>query len=158
MGTLDKNGQPMLSRQQEFYEGAIPHPDHFERFDQILPGAANRILELTEREQAAAHKAREKDQEFRDDLLDANREDTRHKQNVALIALGLCLAASVGLAALGAHVAAGIVGGTTVVGVIASFLGSQRKAEKSSKKSDPPAKAEPSDQIVVRKPPSKKRK
>lgn len=158
VGTVDHNGNPMVSRQQEFYEGAIPHPDHLEKFEQILPGAADRILQLTEREQAAAHKAHEKDQEFRDELLEANREDNRFRQVIALIALFFCLSASVGLAALGAVVAAGIVGGTTVVGVIASFLGSHFKSEKGSKKQEPQPKPEPSNQILVKKPPSKSSK
>ena len=158
VGTVDHNGNPMVSRQQEFYEGAIPHPDHLEKFEEILPGSADRILKLTELEQAAAHRAHEKDLEFRDDLLEANREDNKFRQIVALVALFLCLAASLGLAALGAIAAAGVVGGTTVLGVMASFLNSHFKGEKAAKKQESAAKVEPNNQIVVKKPTAKNAK
>jgi uncharacterized membrane protein len=35
-----------------FFSGPLPPPGMFERYDQILPGAADRILALSEKEQA----------------------------------------------------------------------------------------------------------
>ncbi len=32
------------------YSGPLPHPDHFDRYDQVLPGAADRILSMAENE------------------------------------------------------------------------------------------------------------
>jgi len=37
-----------LTIRQETYLGPLPHPDHLRRFEEILPGAAERILRLTE--------------------------------------------------------------------------------------------------------------
>ncbi|MGL5123851.1 MAG: DUF2335 domain-containing protein [Fusobacteriaceae bacterium] len=41
---------------QEAYTGPIPHPDLFEKFDKVLPGAAERILKMAELEQENRHK------------------------------------------------------------------------------------------------------
>lgn len=40
---------------QENYTGPIPHPDLFKQFDEVLPGAANRILTMAEEEQKNRH-------------------------------------------------------------------------------------------------------
>ena len=42
------------------YSGPLPLPSHFEHYDRILPGAADRILKMGELEQAARqdHQAR----------------------------------------------------------------------------------------------------
>lgn len=41
--------------QQEAYQGPIPHPDLFAKFEDILPGAADRILTMSESEQKHRH-------------------------------------------------------------------------------------------------------
>lgn len=38
------------------HSGPIPDPDTLERYNQIIPNAANRILEMAEKEQAHRHK------------------------------------------------------------------------------------------------------
>lgn len=124
---VGSNGNRVVARKQEFYEGALPHPEHFARFEEILPGSADRILALTEREQKAAHDSNSADLDFRNKVLESTVAENNKKHNTALLALGMCLLASVGLAYLGADIAAGIVGGTTVVGVVASFLGNKLK-------------------------------
>lgn len=37
------------------WSGPLPAPDDFQRYEEILPGAANRILEIVERQQAHQH-------------------------------------------------------------------------------------------------------
>lgn len=39
----------------EYYSGPLPHPEHLEHFDRVLPGAADRILTMAEREQSHRH-------------------------------------------------------------------------------------------------------
>ncbi len=41
--------------QAEMYSGPMPHPAHFAQFEQTLPGSADRILTMTELEQAHRH-------------------------------------------------------------------------------------------------------
>lgn len=126
--------QLMVAQRQEFYQGALPHPEHLARFEEVLPGLADRIMRLTEKEQAAALAAAEADQRFRQGVLEATIHENKRKHFTALFALALCLAASIALAYLGAIAAAAIVGGTTVVGVVASFLGSKLSDVIASKK------------------------
>ena len=51
---LDDDGQARLIRKStrlemhKSHEGPLPAPEDFERYDQVLPGAAERILALTE--------------------------------------------------------------------------------------------------------------
>jgi uncharacterized membrane protein len=53
------NGQQLPDRQKprivgigmsksEIYSGPLPHPDHFQKYEQICPGAANRIIKMAE--------------------------------------------------------------------------------------------------------------
>jgi uncharacterized membrane protein len=41
---------------EEAYSGPLPHPDHLSRYDAILPGAAERILRMSETEQRHRHR------------------------------------------------------------------------------------------------------
>lgn len=36
----------------EAYQGPLPHPDHLERYENIAPGYANRILAMVEKQQS----------------------------------------------------------------------------------------------------------
>jgi uncharacterized membrane protein len=36
---------------KELYSGPLPHPSHFQRFENILPGSADRILAMAERQE-----------------------------------------------------------------------------------------------------------
>lgn len=40
-----------IVRTTEFYSGVIPHPRHLREYNEILPGAADRLLSMAEREQ-----------------------------------------------------------------------------------------------------------
>lgn len=40
---------------EEYYSGPLPHPRHLEYFERTLPGAADRILSMAERQQSHRH-------------------------------------------------------------------------------------------------------
>lgn len=42
--------RPTLVQRSESFEGPVPHPSLLQQYDQIVPGAANRILEMAEQE------------------------------------------------------------------------------------------------------------
>lgn len=48
-------GQEMKVVHQEAYQGPLPHPDLLKKFDEIVPGAAERILSMAEKEQQHRH-------------------------------------------------------------------------------------------------------
>lgn len=49
------NGQEMKVVHQEAYQGSLPHPDLLKKFEEITPGAAERILAMAEKEQQHRH-------------------------------------------------------------------------------------------------------
>lgn len=54
-----KNTNPVEKNQlikvQEHYSGPLPHPDALARYDQIVPGAAERIIKMAEKEMGHRH-------------------------------------------------------------------------------------------------------
>lgn len=100
----------------QLHAGPLPDAETFARYDQILPGAADRILRMAENEQNARHKAQEK---FFTDL--------KCLRNYTLIhALAICGVAFFAIyrdypIASGVLVALAIVGG---------WIGGQRRANR----------------------------
>ena len=139
-----------LEHRQESFEGLLPHPDHLERYEKILAGSADRILRMAEIEQARVHSFVDEDQSFRSDLLDARRSENRWKQVTAICALTICISAAIVLAWMGDSITAGIVAGTTCVGVVGSILTSQLKgsAEDGPKESKPKSRGKPGNGVV----------
>ena len=125
-----------LLLQQAHYQGPLPLPDHFERYNEVLPGSAERILMMAEKEQIHRLSQEQESLKFQCEIIKA---DSEHKKlSLKLTVFGLvpmCMATAVGLALCGSHVAAGVVGGTTVV-TIASFtlIGKLSKENKEKNK------------------------
>lgn len=44
---LDRIEQ-ILIKKEESFSGPLPHPEHFKKYNQIVPGSANRLLKMTE--------------------------------------------------------------------------------------------------------------
>lgn len=49
------NGQEVKLVHQEAYQGPLPHPDLLVKYEEIIPGAAERILSMAEKEQQHRH-------------------------------------------------------------------------------------------------------
>lgn len=101
--------------QSASFKGPLPPPSLFGKYEEILPGSANRILQLTEREQSQRHAWDNKALEFR------NKEVSRGQ----LYGLGLGVAAIVGAvvcAYFGQTLVAIIIGGTSLAGIVAAFI------------------------------------
>lgn len=45
--------------QRESFSGPLPHPDHLKRYNQIVPGSANRLLKMAEDDLAHIHKMKQ---------------------------------------------------------------------------------------------------
>jgi len=94
--------------------GPIPPPEQLRAYEQIVPGAANRILTMAEQEQ-----------KVRLSILSAQVRQSARGQWMAF-ALALCfLAASIWVTLAGWPWVGGILGGTTVVGVVTIFITGQ---------------------------------
>lgn len=108
---------------QEFlYQGPVPPPAILKQLEQLLPGAADRIFTMAEKDQEAAHEAQRKGQELA--VQAAN--DTHTEAMTALwMAFAVCLVFTVGGVVLilhGFEKSGMTLIGVTLLGVVASFL------------------------------------
>jgi len=100
---------------QEAYSGPLPHPAILQQYNKIVPGAAERILEMAE--QNAKHR---RNLQFA--ALKAQKSEIRIGQ---LFGFGIGISAlSTSIVAMyfGFPAVAGIIGGTTVVGLVTVFV------------------------------------
>lgn len=98
---------------QKVHSGPLPAPEDFEHYERVLPGSADRIIALTEREQAHRHK-----QEGRLVLFEYGSRISG--QFGAMFALLAMLAAVVYCATIGEPLPAAVLGGigTIVIGIL----------------------------------------
>ena len=102
------------------FRGPLPPPAVLERYDRLLPGAAERILRMAEREQAAGHR-------FASEVIKGAAVQTKRGQSFGFAAALATLGLTAYLGYLGHAFAASVVGGTTVVGLATVFaIGSRR--------------------------------
>ena len=105
-------------RIQEFI-GPLPPPRDLREYEQVVEGAAERILQMAEREQRAGHEL----------AIDGARNAalaTRRGQVVGLVSVVSAPGAAVWLGYQGHGIAAGAVGTTTVVGLATAFVATRR--------------------------------
>ena len=105
-------------RFQEFI-GPLPPPRDLREYEQVVEGAAERILQMAEREQRAGHESAF--ETARNAAL-----ATRRGQVVGLVSVVSALGAAVWLGHQGHGIAAGAVGTTTVVGLATAFVATRR--------------------------------
>jgi len=98
----------------------LPDPSILARYDQIVPGAAERILKLTENQ--SAHRIKLEDQ-----ALTAQISESKRGQWIAAIISVLFLVGSVWVTLEGHDWVGGILGGGTVVTLVTVFIGSKRQ-------------------------------
>ena len=104
-----------VTAQRTSFSGPIPHPEILKGYNEIIPGAAERVLVMAENE--AKHQR--------------EMEATALRTARAEVRLGQWLGFGIGIAVLGTSIAAlflgspwvaGILGGTTIVGLVSVFV------------------------------------
>lgn len=120
----------------QHYQGPVPHPKILKEYEEILPGSAERMLSMAEKEQNHRHQM-----EIKEINIDQNYQsgETKREQRgqylaafIALFSLSLSY-----FLALNEHaVLAGIIGGTTVVGLVSAFLIGRKQLDEEEKPSD----------------------
>ena len=99
----------------EFFAGPLPSPDILARYEQIIPGAAERILAIAE-----ADVKHQREIEFA--ALHAEESSVRRGQWLGFVVALFALTTSIVALYLGSPWVAGIIGGTTVVGLVSAFV------------------------------------
>ena len=138
---LRTQGQPhtLAATQQiaTFHEGLLPAPATLRQYEEMIPGAAERLLSLVEREQERRH-AREKH------ILDEAVADTRSGRNahlrgdfMVILMFIACMSTGIWVLLTGrSEIIAGTLLGTPLIAAIGSLL-YQRRLFKESKKELP---------------------
>jgi uncharacterized membrane protein len=94
-GKKQPQGQQITVSQQKLYQGPIPEPDELQKYEDIQPGFAERLLQMAEKEQQHRHQ-KENNLIVTSDLQHQRDNNTfRFGQICALIAValvvGLCV-------------------------------------------------------------------
>ena len=109
------NNKPIAQFQQATFSGPMPHPSVLEGYERLVKGAAERILVMAESD--AKHQ-----QEIEFAALRAAEAEVKRAQ---LFAFGIgitALGASMLALAMGSPGVAGVIGGSTVVGLVSVFI------------------------------------
>lgn len=110
------NNSIQVTRQEaQFYAGPLPHPDTLQRFNEIVPGAADRILKQFEA-QSEHRRYLEKRFSFHEII-----------KSYLGLACGFVIGAGaigggIWLAVLGNNILGGIIGSTGIIGLVAVFV------------------------------------
>ncbi len=113
-GTAQAYAQILTSH----HEGPIPPPQLLEAYERLCPGAAARIMQWAE-DDLTHSRVMERS------VLETVSRERKRGQICALIACVAAFGAAAYCAHAGAFVAAGVIGGATVVGLVAAFVGAR---------------------------------
>lgn len=105
----------IIAMERESFSGPIPHPRLLKGYEEVMPGSAERILAMAEREQA--HMA-ERDNR----IVTGSLGSTKRGQWMGFTIALLFCAASTALGLMGQPVLAGIIGGGTLVSLVTVFV------------------------------------
>lgn len=129
-GSPDKNGGVVAAHMQ-YHQGPIPPASELQRYNEINPGFADRIISMAEREQKARLELNLFSSEKVFEIEKNKVCITKRGQWFALVIVIFILLFASFVAYLGyANAAAGLVG-AVVVGVIVAFVGGKKKEAES---------------------------
>jgi uncharacterized membrane protein len=112
------------------HRGPLPSPDSLRQYEQIVPGLAERIVKMAENQ--SSHRM-DLEQKVVNDQLGESKRGQYFGFAIAVI----CLVATLYLALQNHDTVAGILGGTTIVGLVTVFvLGKREQKENLSNKSN----------------------
>ena len=114
--------QLALVQETYHHSGPLPAPEILSKYDEILPGAAQRIISMAEKEQTSAIDSR----------AFALRETAAETKRGQWLAFGIAMSAFVTagiLGFLGHQVAETVIGGSTVGGLVATFVVGRRSPD-----------------------------
>lgn len=111
----NSNNKPVAQFQQATFSGPMPPPAVLEGYERLVKGAAERILVMAESD--AKHQ-----QEIEFAALHAADAEIKRGQLFGFVIGLTALGASMLALAMGSPAVAGVIGGTTVVGLVSVFI------------------------------------
>ena len=117
----------VASLQTQSFSGPIPHPSDFAEYERVLPGTAERILSMAERESAFRHEAERKRLALAEEDAKRAKAETERGQWLSFILASIAFASAVVCAALKQPAVGGIIAGTTLVAVVSAIMKQRAK-------------------------------
>jgi uncharacterized membrane protein len=114
----------MAESRRETFSGPLPPPELFQRYNEIIPGAAERIL--LQSEEQAKHR-----QQLENKVVNGQILISKLGQIFALLIAFACIGGAVLCAKYGQPVPATALGGASLVGSISAFLTGKKQKENS---------------------------
>lgn len=111
------------------FNGPLPAPDDFQQYEKVLPGAADRILSMAEKQ--LAHRT-----DLEKEIVAKNFRQSSIGQYIGGILAFICLGVSFWLGMNGHDWLACIIATTTVIGIITVFVLNQRANSERNDKTD----------------------
>lgn len=129
-GTVEKipsqqSSQSIKIQQSSHFSGPIPSPEALQKYGDINPHLIEQIFEMTESDLKHSRDIEQKTTNANIELARASMTQKGRGQFFALLIAAMAFCTSIALAALGAKTAASIVGGATVVSLVAIFVTGQ---------------------------------
>ncbi|MGD2090852.1 MAG: DUF2335 domain-containing protein [Candidatus Aminicenantes bacterium] len=121
-GDLDKDKCEIIERILQLHIGPLPPPQTLEGYNKLLPNATERIFQMAEKSQKHFH---EKEKY----LIESERKKIDKGQNFALVVSVVALVGAVLCAAFHEPVVGTVIGGSTLVAVVANFLSARSKRD-----------------------------
>jgi uncharacterized membrane protein len=119
----------LFNLHQYHHSGPLPSPDFLKQYDLIIPGLAERIVKMAEDQQSHRLSLENK-------VISSQLDESKRGQFLGVTVATLCIIASFTLSLLGHEYVAGIIGGTTVIGLVTVFvLGKKEQRKDLQKKS-----------------------
>jgi uncharacterized membrane protein len=106
---------------EERFSGPIAHPKHLREYEEICPGAADRIIAMAEKELSAQA-------EFSKAVIDAEINDRRFGMRAGLLSFAMLILSAAICAVVGKEVLAAAFLGAAALGVVGKFVDGRRKS------------------------------
>lgn len=120
----DQQSKLVIAQQSEVFQGPVPHPDILRGYEDIVPGAADRILTMAEKEADVRHELQQK-------ALDSDIRDSRLGIIFGFVLVLVCIVAAVAIAYFiptnGGAIASAVVGAAGIGTVITTMISSTRR-------------------------------
>jgi len=126
------NNQQVVVHKQEVqaFSGPLPHPEILRQFEQVSPGAAERIIKMAEEQ--SAHRRQLESQVIASDIA-----RSKWGQILGFVIAIFGLVVSMVIAVYGNAIAGAVLGGSTIVSLVGAFMyGTNSRKDERVEKAD----------------------
>lgn len=114
----------------ETHQGPLPHPEILKRYEEIVQGAAGRILEMAEKETVHRHNMEKRVLEIDLKAMKAEMFDARLGQIFGFLIAVITVFSGVYCSVNGAQITGSLIGTSGVAGIVSVFVLGRKKGNK----------------------------